>query len=55
MARLHTSHMMTTLSSVGSKIKHGAELLGTLKTAYDTGRMIYGAIQRLAGVALAAA
>ena len=46
---------MTTLSSVGSKLKHGAEFLGAVKTAYDTGRMIYGAIQPLAGMALAAA
>ena len=45
---------MTALSSWGSKVKQGAEFLGTLKTAYDTGRMIYGAVQPFAA-ALAAA
>ena len=44
-----------TPSSVGSKLKPGAELLGTLKTAYDAGRMIYGAVQPFAAAALAAA
>ena len=52
MARLHASHAMTTLSSVGSKLKQGAELLGTVKTAYDTGRMIYNVIQPMAAAAL---
>ena len=46
---------MTTLSHWGNKVKHGAAFLGTLKTAYDTGRMIYGAVQPFAAAALAAA
>ena len=55
MARLHSSHVLSTLSSWGNKAKHGAELLGSLKTAYDTGRMIYGAVQPFAAAAMAVA
>ena len=55
MAHLHTTHVLSKLSSWGTKVKHGAELLGSLKTAYDTGRMIYGAVQPFAAAALAAA
>ena len=54
MARRHASHAMT-LSSVGSKLKQGAEFLGAVKTAYDAGRMVYTTIQPVAAAALAAA
>ena len=55
MARLHASHAMTALSSVGNKLKQGTEFLGAVKTAYDARRMVYGMVQPLAAVALAAA
>ena len=55
MARLHSSHALSTLSHWGNKVKHGAELLGTLKTAYDARRMIYGAVQPFAAAAMAVA
>ena len=54
-ARLHSSRVLTTLSSVGSKLKHGAEFLGAVKTAYDAGRVAHGMIQPLAAAALAVA
>ena len=49
------SHALTTMSSLGSKIKQGVEFLGAVKSAIDTGRMKYNAIQPLAGVRLVAA
>ena len=36
------------MSSIGQKVKQGAEMLGTIKGIYDTGKVIYNGVQAAA-------
>ena len=51
---MHRKHSQGFWSSVGEKVKHAAEIAGTVKGLYDTGRMLYNAAQYI-GPAVAAA
>jgi len=55
MASLHNLNRKQSFwGGVGSKIKHVAEIAGSVKGIYDTGRMLYNAAQYI-GPAVAAA
>ena len=43
MQNVHRSKNRSWLSSIGSKVKHAAEIAGAVKGIYDTGRMLYNA------------
>ena len=38
------------MSSIGEKLKQGAEMLGTIKGIYDTGKVIYNGVQTIAPI-----
>jgi hypothetical protein len=38
------------MSSIGQKVKQGAEIIGTLKGIYDTGKVIYNGVQAAAPI-----
>ena len=54
MQNVNRSKNRSWLSSIGSKVKHAAEIAGAVKGIYDTGRMLYNAAQYI-GPAVAAA
>jgi len=43
------------IQNFGDKVRQGAEIAGTLKGIWDTGKMIYGGIQTVAPYVAAAA
>ena len=48
MAVRHQDKRQTFWQRVGHRIQQGAEVVGTLKGAYDTGRTIYSGMQAAA-------
>ena len=55
MASLHNMHKKQSFwGGLGTQVKHAAEIAGSLKGIYDTGRMLYNAAQYI-GPAVAAA
>ena len=56
MANVHHTHpSVNRLSSIGAKIKRGAEFLGTVKTAIDVGKGLYQTVPPMAAAAVAVA
>ena len=51
---INRNHSQSWLTSIGTKVKHAAEIAGAVKGLYDTGRMLYNAAQYI-GPAVAAA
>jgi hypothetical protein len=43
------------IQKIGDKVRQGAEIAGTVKGIWDTGKMIYGGIQTIAPYVAAAA
>ena len=54
MQNIHRSQNQSWLSSIGNKVRHGAEIAGAVKGIYDTGRMLQNAAKYI-GPAVAAA
>lgn len=58
MAILHNSnyqHQPSLMESIGSKVKTGMQIAGTVKSIWDVGRSLYHGAQALAPVAGAVA
>ena len=49
----HNVRNPSTLESIGQKVQQGAEIVGTLKGIYDTGKMIYSGAKIIAPMAMA--
>lgn len=43
------------IQNLGDKVRQGAEIAGTVKGIWDTGKMVYGGIQTIAPYVAAAA
>ncbi len=46
---------VSTLDSIGDKVKKAAEIAGTIKGIWDTGKLIYQTVSPVIGPAIAAA